>query len=48
MGTGLKRIFPAMAVASLVTALMAVTMGGVVRVTAPAWAAQTGLCATDE
>ncbi len=33
MGTGLKRIFPAMAVASLVTALMAVTMGGVVRVT---------------
>ena len=33
MGTGLRRMFPAMAVASLVTALMAVTMGGVVRVT---------------
>ena len=33
MGTSLRRMFPAMAVASLVTALLAVTMGGVVRVT---------------
>ena len=33
MSASLRRIFPAMAVASLVTALMAVTMGGVVRVT---------------
>ena len=33
MGASLRRMFPAMAVASLVTALMAVTMGGVVRVT---------------
>ena len=33
MGTGLKRIFPAMAVATLVSSLLAVTMGGVVRVT---------------
>ena len=33
MGASLSRMFPAMAAASLVTALMAVTMGGVVRVT---------------
>ena len=33
MGSGLKRIFPAMAIATLVSSLLAVTMGGVVRVT---------------
>ena len=33
MGMSLKRIFPAMAIATLVSSLLAVTMGGVVRVT---------------
>ena len=33
MGMGLRRIFPAMAIATLVSSLLAVTMGGVVRVT---------------